>query len=313
VEVYLPVAGMDINVLWVLCAGIGVGFIQGLLGSGGFLLTRLLIMMGVSPAVAAASGINAIVGASVSGTIAHLKARNVDIKMGILMLIGGTSGGALGTCIVKVLRALGNLNLVILSCFVVFMVIIGVTVFVEGLSSRVQGEAGVGRESSIQRWLKRLPLVTQFHTSGVETSALAPLLLGGFVGILAAIMGVGGGFFLIPAMTYFLGMPMQVVVGTSLFQMLFTSASVTLMQAAMNHTVDAALATMLLVTVVPAALLVGLWFLIQVFSEIGALVDRQTSGVAFMAHVAGFVFGAISARFFETRERRAAQGLERKS
>jgi uncharacterized membrane protein YfcA len=247
VEIYLPVAGMDINILWVLCAGVGVGFIQGLLGSGGFLLTPLLIMMGVSPAVAAASGINAIVGASVSGTIAHLKARNVDIKMGVLMLIGGTSGGALGTCIVKVLRAVGNLNLVILSCFVVFMAVIGVTVFVEGLSSRVQGEADVQRESSIQRLLKRLPLVTQFHTSGVETSVLAPLLLGGFVGILAAIMGVGGGFFLIPAMTYFLGMPMQVVVGTSLFQMLFTSASVTLMQAAMNHTVDAALAAMLLI------------------------------------------------------------------
>jgi uncharacterized membrane protein YfcA len=247
VQIYLPVAGMDINILWVLCAGVGVGFIQGLLGSGGFLLTPLLIMMGVSPAVAAASGINAIVGASVSGTIAHLKARHVDIKMGILMLIGGTSGGALGTCIVKVLRAVGNLNLVILSCFVVFMVVIGVTVFVEGLSSRVQGEAAAQRESSVQRLLKRLPLVTQFHASGVQISALAPLLLGGFVGILAAIMGVGGGFFLIPAMTYFLGMPMQVVVGTSLFQMLFTSASVTLMQAAVNHTVDAALAAVLLV------------------------------------------------------------------
>ena len=138
-NIYLPIAAMDINVLWLACAGIAVGFIQGLLGSGGFLLTPILIMMGVSPAVAAASGINAIAGASVSGTLTHLKAGNVDIAMGVLMLIGGISGGALGTDIVRMLRAVGNLDLVILACYVIFMGIIGVTVFVEGLASHVRG------------------------------------------------------------------------------------------------------------------------------------------------------------------------------
>ena len=246
-HVYLPVAAMDVNLVWVACAGIGVGVVQGLLGSGGFLLTPLLIMLGVTPAVATASGINAIVGASVSGTLTHLRVGNVDVRMGSLMLAGGVSGGALGTSIVKALRAVGNLDVVILSCYVIFMTLIGVMVFVEGLTSQVRGGSKGTRTSGVQRLLQRLPLQMRFTVSGIETSMLAPFLLGAFVGILAAIMGVGGGFILIPAMTYLLGMPMQVVVGTSLFQMLFTSSSVTLLQAAMNHTVDVVLASILLV------------------------------------------------------------------
>ncbi|MCG6962077.1 MAG: sulfite exporter TauE/SafE family protein [Acidobacteria bacterium] len=246
-NIYLPVAAMDINILWVACAGIGVGFVQGLLGSGGFLLTPILIMMGVNPAVATASGINAIAGASVSGAIAHLRVGNVDIGIGLLMLVGGVSGGALGTWIVKLLRAVGNLDLVIVSCYVVLMAVIGVMVFIEGITSQVRGEPASGEPSRVVRLLQRLPLQMRFKAAGVQTSALAPFLLGAFVGVLAAIMGVGGGFVLIPAMTYLLDMPMQVVVGTSLFQMLFTSSSVTLMQAAMNHTVDVVLAAILLI------------------------------------------------------------------
>jgi uncharacterized membrane protein YfcA len=246
-DIFLPVAGVDVNVLILVGVGIAVGFIQGMLGSGGFLLTPLLIMLGVSPSVSAASGVNAIVGASVSGTFTHLKARHVDMKLGLLMLIGGVTGGGIGTALVKILRALGNLDVVIILCYVVFMAVIGVTMFVGGLTSQVQGDVEEHRENAVQRFLGRLPFRVRFETAGVETSALAPLLLGGIVGILAAIMGVGGGFFLIPAMTYFLAMPMPVVVGTSLFQMLFTSASVTLMQAAVNHNVDAILAAALLV------------------------------------------------------------------
>ncbi len=238
---------MDVNVLLLICVGGAVGFIQGMLGAGGFLLTPLLMMMGVSPTVAAASGVNAIVGASVSGTFTHLRAGHVDMKLGSLMLIGGVTGGGLGTMVVKVLRATGNLDVVIILCYVVFMAIVGVTMFIGGLASQVQGDPSDRRETAIHRFLRRLPFRTQFRVSGVETSALAPFLLGGFVGVLAAVMGVGGGFFLIPAMTFFLGMPMPVVVGTSLFQMLFTSASVTLMQAAVNHNVDAPLAACLLV------------------------------------------------------------------
>jgi uncharacterized membrane protein YfcA len=244
---FFPVAGIDINVLLLICIGVGVGFVQGMLGSGGFLLTPLLIMMGVSPPVATASGVNAIVGASVSGTFTHLRAGHVDMKLGLLMLIGGVTGGGLGTMLVKLLRSMGNLDLVIILCYVVFMAIVGVTMFVGGLTSQVQGEPQEKRELAIHRFLRRLPFRTRFAVSGVETSALAPLLMGGFIGALAAIMGVGGGFLLIPAMTFLLGMPMPVVVGTCLFQMLFTSASVTLMQASVNHTVDAFLAAYLLV------------------------------------------------------------------
>jgi len=247
VTFFFPVAGMDINVAVLVCVGMAVGFVQGLLGSGGFLLTPLLMILGVSPSVAAASGVNAIVGASVSGTFTHMRAGHVDVKLGLLMLVGGVTGGGLGTLLVRLLRTVGNLDLVIILCYIVFMAIIGVTMFVGGLTSQVQGEPRHRRETAVHRLLRRLPFRQRFAVAGVETSALAPLLMGGFVGVLAAIMGVGGGFLLIPAMTFFLGMPMPVVVGTTLFQMLFTSASVTLMQAAINHTVDAILAACLLV------------------------------------------------------------------
>lgn len=246
-DIFLPVAGMAANVLVLIAVGGAVGFIQGMLGSGGFLLTPLLIMMGISPSVAAASGVNAIAGASVSGTIGHLRARNVDLKLGLLLLVGGVTGGGLGTFLVKLLREMGNLDVVIVLCYVVFMAVIGVAMFVGGLTSHVQGEIEEKRETAIQSFLHRLPFQCRFEASGVDASVLAPLLLGGLVGMLAAIMGVGGGFLLIPALTYFLAIPMQVVVGTSLFQMLFTSAFVTLMQAAVNHNVDAILAACLLV------------------------------------------------------------------
>jgi uncharacterized membrane protein YfcA len=246
-DIFLPVASVNVNILLLVAMGGAVGFIQGMLGSGGFLLTPLLIMMGINPSVAAASGVNAIAGASVSGTLSHVRARHVDLKLGLLMLVGGVSGGGLGTALVKALRAMGNLDVVIILCYVVFMAVIGVTMFVGGLTSQVQGEKEEKRDTAVHRFLRRLPLRTRFETAGVETSALAPLLLGGIVGVLAAIMGVGGGFLLIPAMTFFLAIPMQVVVGTSLFQMLFTASSVTLMQAAVNHNVDAILAACLLV------------------------------------------------------------------
>ena len=244
---FLPVAGVDANPLVLVAVGAAVGFVQGMLGSGGFLLTPLLIMLGISPPVAAASGLNSIAGASVSGTLTHLRARHVDVKMGLLLLIGGVTGGGLGTYLVRLLRAVGNLDVVIILCYVILMAVIGVSMFVGGLTSRVQGDVPERRSSAVHRFIDRLPLRSRFETSQVETSILAPLLLGGVVGVLAAVMGVGGGFLLIPAMSYFLAMPMSVVVGTSLFQMLFTATSITLMQAAVNHTVDAVLAAALLV------------------------------------------------------------------
>ncbi len=246
-DIFLPVAGTSINAAVLVGAGVLVGFLSGLLGvGGGFLLTPLLIMLGIDPLVAAASGTNAIVGASASGTMAHLKARNVDLKMGTFMLVGGVVGGGAGTLLVRALRRAGNADVVIVLCYVTLLAVMGVVLFVEGLASQVKGEAEVRAESWGYRLLQRLPFSTSFPASGVTTSALAPVVLGFLVGVLAALLGVGGGFFLIPAMAYFLAMPMGLVVGTSLFQMLFTSAAVTIMQAAVNHSVDAFLAVGLL-------------------------------------------------------------------
>ena len=246
-DIFLPVAGSSINAAILLGLGALVGFMSGLLGvGGGFLLTPLLIMLGIDPLVAAASGTNAIVGASASGTMAHLKARNVDVKMGTLMLAGGVLGGGAGTILLKSLRGGGNADVVIVLGYVALLAIMGVVLFVEGLASQVKGEDDLRSESPGYRLLQRLPLSTDFPASGVRTSAIAPFILGVLVGLLAALLGVGGGFFLIPAMSYFLAMPMRVVIGTSLFQMLFTSAAVTVMQASVNHTVDAFLAVGLL-------------------------------------------------------------------
>jgi uncharacterized membrane protein YfcA len=247
-DVFLPVAGVSLNLFLLIGVGGAVGFLSGLLGvGGGFLLTPLLIMLGIPPTVAAASDANAIVGASTSGTIAHFRAKNVDVKMGVLMFAGGIVGGFAGTLLVRLLRGLGHLDVVIIFLYVVLLAILGVVMFVDALTSRVKGESYIQRKSLVYFWLQKLPLRTSFPVSQVETSALAPILLGMLVGILAALMGVGGGFFLIPAMTFFLGMPMRVVVGTSLFQMLFTTGSVTIMQAVLNHNVDVFLALGLLI------------------------------------------------------------------
>jgi uncharacterized protein len=206
---------------------------------GGFLLTPLLMMMGIDPVVSAASGTNAIVGASASGTMAHLKARTVDMKLACTMLAGGIAGGGAGTLLLKTLRGRGSADEFIVLGYIALLAIMGVVLFVQGLASRVKGEGENRGESWGFRLLQRLPFTVSFPASGVRTSALAPLFLGAIVGVLSALLGVGGGFFLIPAMSFFLAVPMRMAVGTSLFQMLFTSASVTVMQAAMNHSVDA--------------------------------------------------------------------------
>lgn len=247
-EVFLPVAGTSISAAVLVGAGALVGFLSGLLGvGGGFLLTPLLMMLGIDPVIAAASGTNAIVGASASGTLAHLRARTVDMKLGVTMLVGGVVGGGAGTLLVKALRGSGNADVFIVLGYIGLLAAMGVVLFVEGLANRVKGEEDLQRETLGYKFLQRLPFPRSFPASGMTTSALAPLVLGGIVGVLSALLGVGGGFFLIPAMSYFLAVPMRLAIGTSLFQMLFTSASVTVMQATMNHSVDAFLAMGLLV------------------------------------------------------------------
>ena len=250
-HLYLPIAGSSINVLLIFSLGILVGLLSGIFGvGGGFLMTPLLIMIGVPPTVAAASDSNQIVGASTSGTLAHYRLGNVDFKMGILLLIGGVIGGTVGVQIIKILRAVGNADFLIKITYVLMLGFVGSYMFLESLQALRKKKAAqavpAAKESKYARLLGKLPWQTDFPTSGVRLSVLMPLGLGVFVGILAAIMGVGGGFIMVPVMVYLLRMPMHVVVGTSLFQILFTCINVTILQAYSNHTVDFVLALILL-------------------------------------------------------------------
>jgi uncharacterized membrane protein YfcA len=251
---YLPVALTSINILIPVGLGLAVGLLSGLFGvGGGFLLTPLLIMFGIPSTVAAATDSNQIVAASTSGTYAHWKVGNVDFKMGIYLLAGGFIGGIFGVQAIKILRAMGNADFVIKMTYVLMLGIVGSYMFIESLQSMrkkkdaVVEEVKEGKESSVGKFLKSLPFQTRFEKSGVTHSVLVPVVLGVFVGVLAAIMGVGGGFLMVPVMVYMLRMPMHVVVGTSLFQILFTCIEVTFLQAYTNHSVDFLLAVLLLV------------------------------------------------------------------
>jgi len=253
-NLYLPIAGNSINVFLLFGLGGAVGFLSGLFGvGGGFLMTPLLIMAGIPSTVAAASDSNQIVAASTSGSYAHYRMGNVDFKMGLLLLLGGVIGGTLGVQLIKLLMALGNADFVIKINYVVMLGVVGFYMFLESLQSMRKQKAvevrrpEAGKPSGYARFIQSLPWQMRFEKSGVTFSGLLPLILGTIVGVLAAIMGVGGGFIMVPVMVYMLRMPMHVVVGTSLFQILFTCINVTVMQAITNHTVDLVLALILLV------------------------------------------------------------------
>lgn len=247
---YLPVALTSINILIPIGLGLLVGLLSGLFGvGGGFLMTPLLIMLGIPATVAAATDSNQIVAASTSGTYAHWKVGNVDFKMGFHLLIGGFVGGLLGVQAIKILKAMGNADFVIKMTYVLMLGGVGSYMFVESLNAirrsknknKSESEAVQPvqeKDNAFTRFLKSLPLQTRYEKSGVTHSMILPIIFGGFVGILAALMGVGGGFLMVPVMIYILRMPMHVVVGTSLFQILFNCIEVTFLQAYTNHNVD---------------------------------------------------------------------------
>lgn len=254
-HMYLPIAGNSVNVLVIFGLGGFVGLLSGIFGvGGGFLMTPLLIMFGIPATVAAASDSNQIVGASTSGTLAHWRLGNVDFKMGFMLLIGGIVGGTVGVQIIKVLRAMGNADFLISVTYVLMLGGVGIYMFIESLQALkknktpapVAVDTAPKKESTYARMLNKLPWQTRFDKSGIKISLILPLFFGTMVGILAAIMGVGGGFIMVPVMVYLLRMPMHVVVGTSLFQILFTCVNVTIMQSNTNHTVDFVLALLLL-------------------------------------------------------------------
>jgi uncharacterized membrane protein YfcA len=253
-QIYLPIAEMSVNVFLILGLGGGVGFMSGLFGvGGGFLMTPLLIFLGIPPAVAVGTEAAQIVASSVSGVLAHWRRGNVDLKMGLILTVGGFVGSFGGVELFKWLRQMGQIDLVIALCYVVFLGIVGSLMFIESVQSLVKSRkadadavAAAAAAKKSGGWKERLPLQMQFVRSNLNVSALLPLALGLLVGVLAAIMGVGGGFVMVPAMIYLLGMPTTVVVGTSLFQIIFVTANSTFLHATRNYTVDIVLALMLL-------------------------------------------------------------------
>ncbi len=248
-DIYLPIAEVSVNVFLILGLGGMVGFLSGLFGvGGGFLMTPLLIFIGIPAPVAVATEANQIVASSVSGVLAHWRRGNVDVKMGLILLAGGFAGSGLGVWLFTLLRQLGQVDLVIRLCFVVFLGTVGALMLVEGINAMIGRRTGKPPPPRTRgHWRDRLPLKTRFRRSRLYISAILPVAVGFFVGLLAAIMGVGGGFIMVPAMIYLLGMPTAVVVGTSLFQIIFVTANVTLLQAVTNQTVDVVLALLLLV------------------------------------------------------------------
>lgn len=247
--IYLPIAEVSVNAFLLLGLGGIVGVLSGMFGvGGGFLMTPLLFFIGIPPAVAVATEANQIVASSFSGVLAHLRRKTVDIKMGLVLQAGGLMGSGLGILVFNYLKALGQVDLLVKIFYVVFLGAIGSLMFVESINTlRHSSKGRTPAKRRKHNWVHNLPFKMKFRVSGLYISVIPPLLVGMAVGVLAAIMGVGGGFIMVPAMIYLLGMPTKVVVGTSLFQIIFVTAFTTMLHATTNHTVDIALALLLLI------------------------------------------------------------------
>jgi uncharacterized membrane protein YfcA len=249
-QIYLPIAEVSVNAFLLLGIGGLVGVLSGMFGvGGGFLITPLLFFAGIPPVVAVATSANQIVASSISGVISHFQRRTVDLRMGAILLAGGLVGSALGVQVFAALQRVGQVDLLVRLCYVVFLGVVGAMMFVESLRA-IRAARREGPRPAVRRqqrgWVHALPLKMRFRASGLYISAIPPFLVGTAVGVLSAVMGVGGGFIMVPAMIYMLGMPTKVVVGTSLFQIIFVTAFTTLMHAMTSHSVDMVLALLLI-------------------------------------------------------------------
>jgi uncharacterized protein len=251
VDVYLPIANLSVNALVIVLLGCGVGLLSGMFGvGGGFLTTPLLIVYGIPPTVAAASSASQVTGASVSGALAHFRRGGVDVKMGLIMVAGGVMGSFAGAWLFRVLQKSGQIDTVIALIYVVLLGSIGGMMANESIRAVLASRAGQPPRARKRRHhplVAALPLRTRFYRSGLYISPLAPLLLGFATGILTILLGIGGGFILVPALLYLIGVATQVVVGTSLFQTLFVTAVATMVHATTTKAVDIVLAGLLLV------------------------------------------------------------------
>ncbi|MBN2906631.1 MAG: sulfite exporter TauE/SafE family protein [Rhodobacteraceae bacterium] len=248
-QIYLPIAEVSVNAFVLLGLGGLVGILSGMFGvGGGFLMTPLLFFVGIPPAVAVATQANQIVASSYSGLLAHVRRKTVDFRMGTVLMIGGLIGAGLGVLLFNALKQMGQVDLLVKLCYVLFLGVIGALMLVESLRAiRRTRRGGTVPRRRQRSWVHALPFKMKFRTSGLYISVLPPLVVGAAVGVLAAVMGVGGGFIMLPAMIYILGMPTKVVVGTSLFQIIFVTGFTTLLHAMTNYTVDMALALLLLI------------------------------------------------------------------
>ncbi len=250
-QIYLPIAEVSVSLYLLLGLGGMVGILSGMFGvGGGFILTPFLFFIGIPPAVAVATGANQIVASSLSGVLAHFKRKTVDLKMGLILLAGGLVGATLGVKVFTWLKSLGQVELMVNLCYVLFLGLIGSLMLVESLNAMRRAKSDKPRKVKRRHHsrLQELPFKTRFRTSRLYISVIPPIATGLIVGVLSAIMGVGGGFIMVPAMIYILGMPTKVVVGTSLFQIIFVAAFATMMHAIESQTVDVVLAVSLLVS-----------------------------------------------------------------
>ena len=289
-QIYLPIAEQSLNIFLILGMGGAVGFLSGMFGvGGGFLMTPLLIFSGIPPAVAVATEANQIVASSVSGSIAQWRRRNVDVRMGLVLLAGGVTGSVVGVQLVKVLRELGQVDLVISLSYVFFLGIVGSLMLIESLNTFYKSKRGKpveARKAGQRNWVHKLPFKMRFRRSKLYISVIPPLLVGLLVGLLAAIMGVGGGFIMVPAMIYLLRMPTNVVIGTSLFQIVFVTSLVTILHSTQNQTVDAVLALMLM-----AGGVIG--------AQFGAIAGQKLKGEELRALLALMVLGMCAKIAFD--------------
>jgi uncharacterized protein len=250
-QIYLPIAETSVNVFTMFGMGTAVGFLSGMFGiGGGFLITPLLMLMGIPAPVAVATGANQVVASSVSGTLSQWRRGNVDVKMGTVLLAGGVIGAFIGVQIIRLLKSSGYVDLVIALLYAVFLSSIGILMLIESLNAMRKAHLGTltsGRRSGRHSWVHGLPLKLRFQRSKLYISAIPPFIIGIFVGLLSGVLGVGGGFVMVPAMIYLLNMPTRVVIGTSLFQVIFVAGLTTVLHAAANQAVDLLLAVVLMV------------------------------------------------------------------
>ncbi len=249
-SIYLPIAEMNVNIFLIVFIGMAVGALSGLFGvGGGFLMTPLLIFLGIPPVVAVGSEAPHVLASSVSGVIAHWRKKNVDFKMGFFLLSGGVVGSTVGVNLFKLLKTYGQIDIVIQFLFIIFLGFIGLSMAFESAKTTIKNyrtTSAIRTKLHQHSWIHGLPFKLRFHRSKLYISAIPPILIGFFVGVLSAMMGVGGGFIMIPAMVYILGMSTNVVVGTSLFQIIFVTANSTFFQSYLNQTVDIVLSALMI-------------------------------------------------------------------